>query len=386
MDVDIDVFMDLFVNRADVFAEQQPDGSYFPVRSRLTADDVAEHLSGMASYGSYVIDPANQCVTYVCWDLDIMDEEAADMLCSLVEQMVRSPDILPPRPGAWDNCTLREFSGNKGTHVWLFFDAPVHAEKVRRWVAADFMPAWVEVANEKGWPAALEVFPKQDTVPEGGFGNLVKLPLGVHRVSGARSEIVGCRGWPTEITGVVPLPASLVPDRTVAVGMTRRHGERAGRGQGTGPATPFPCVDTIMREGVGQGQRDRAMFHLALYCYGHGLDQDLALEVCNRANENFQPPLRASEVTAKVASAYRGTHESASCGADWLAAICPGPCRTGWHVRRNAVGGELAHAATGSTVEVEVVGTHAEEGRKRVTVRHPDADNTPTFLVTRGGA
>jgi hypothetical protein len=34
---------------------------------------------------------------------------------------------------------------------------------------------------------ALEVFPKQDTISGKGLGNLVKLPLGVHRVIGKRS-------------------------------------------------------------------------------------------------------------------------------------------------------------------------------------------------------
>jgi hypothetical protein len=371
--------MDLFVHRPDVFAEQQPNGAYFPVTRPLTDMDVEEHLAGMASYGTYVINPDGQTVKYIVWDLDILDEDAADTLCEVVERMVRVVSTWP-----WSDGLLREFSGNKGTHVWLFLAEPVPAEKVRRWVAADFTPKWTEVAAEKGWPGAIEVFPKQDAVLPGGYGNLVKLPLGVHRVSGARSEIVPCQDWPNSVDEVVPLPVHLVPDRErLLPSPTRRERGRAGGVSTAGPASPFPCVDHIMREGVGSGYRDRAMFHLALYCYGHGLDEDLASEVCNRANENFDPPLEPSEVDSKVRSAYRGTYESATCGSDWLAEICPGPCRTGLHVRHVPAGGELRKAVVGDSLNVEVVRTQADEGRKRITVRHPDADNTPTFITSR---
>ena len=45
---------------------------------------------------------------------------------------------------------------------------------------------------------SLEVFPKQDRLTGKGYGNLVKLPLGVHRVSGRRSRFVGPRGQTDE--------------------------------------------------------------------------------------------------------------------------------------------------------------------------------------------
>jgi hypothetical protein len=38
----------------------------------------------------------------------------------------------------------------------------------------------------------LEVFPKQDAPGGKGFGNLVKLPLGLHRTTGKRSFFLGC--------------------------------------------------------------------------------------------------------------------------------------------------------------------------------------------------
>lgn len=376
--------MNLFCHRRDVFSEQQDSGAYFPVRQPITTDDVAEHLAGLASYGSYVIRPGDQSVRYVVFDLDTHDEGAQEHLCYCAMRLVQLL-VNPEQHQAWDlrfRCLLYEASGNKGTHVWLFLSAPLPAAQVRRWVTRDFMPAWEEKAKPAGWP--IEVYPKQDSVDEGGFGNLVKLPLGKHRVSGNFSHFISQTGWATSVDDVVPLPSELVPDVPVAVGGDRRRdtGERVRSSATDGPCSPFPCVDRIMREGVPQGYRDNAMFHLALYCYGHGIDQDLAEEVCVRANEEFDPPMPEREVRSKVSSAYRGRYPSATCGSGWLAELCPGPCKTGWSVR-STEGGALKSAQPGSSVDVEVVQTVREEGRTRVTVKHPDAANTPTFLVGR---
>lgn len=367
--------MDLLIHRRDVFAEQQPSGAYFPVQREITEDDIAEHLDGMSSYGVYVVQPGENTVKYVVFDLDTLDPAAAEALCWGADNMVAdaSNGIINH-----DAC-LREFSGKKGTHVWLFLSEPVPAEKVRRWIAADFMPYWQAAAQENGWPVALEVFPKQDTVGA-GYGNLVKLPLGIHRVSGARSELEAYRLWPTSVEDVTPLDVSLIPDREAPARAGRSSRTPRSSAGSDGPHSPFACVDSIMRDGVGQGVRDNAMFHLALYCYGHGLDEDLAQEVCERANENFDPPMKADEVRHKVESAYTGRYESARCGADWLADICPGPCNAGWRVKLDPVTpNEMEHATVGSTVNVEVIAVNQLEGKRRVTVRHPDADNSPTF-------
>jgi hypothetical protein len=241
------------------------------------------------------------------------------------------------------------------------------------------MRHWREAAEPMGWPLDVEVFPKQDTVDEGGYGNLVKLPFGIHAVSGNRSEVVGYQGWAKSVDEVVPLDAGLLPAVEPPVKEAQRGGgERSTRPAGSGPASPFPCVDEIMRQGVGRGHRDNAMFHLALYYYGHGIDQDVAEQLCLRANEHFDPPMRESEVTHKVRSAYRGRYESARCGAGWLADICPGPCRSGWSVAKSeAAGGSLARAEEGTTVEVNVISV--DRGRRVVRVGHPDAENQPAF-------
>lgn len=376
---DLDRYRSLFIHRSDVFAAQQPSGAYFPVQREFDDVDLDEHLAGLASYGTYVVCPGVNTIKYLVFDLDIHDGLARVTLCSLVEKMVR----LNMSHDDYARPLLLESSGSKGWHVWLFFDEPVPAEKARRWVAADFLPQWQEAARADGWPEGLEVFPKQDTVSEGGYGNLVKLPLGVHAVSGKKSSFHPYEGWPVEISGVVPFPAALVPDCRPPAQPERSRSRPSGRRGSTsnGPATPFACVDTIMRDGVGSGYRNNAMFHLALYLYGHGIDDDLAQEICLRANENFDPPFEEREVERIIKSAYTGRYEATGCGKDFLADICPGPCWSGKHVDWKPEQGALLRVEPGSNVELSVVSVSVEGGVKRVRLGHPDAVNSPTLVI-----
>lgn len=371
---------DLFTHRADVYAEQQTSGAYYPQTQQFTPDHVAEHLAGFASYGTYVIRPEDNTVSYIVFDLDITDEVALATIAGLAEAM-----LLKATGGDLDShkALLCEFSGNKGYHVWLFFDEPIPAAEARRWVSAEFMPSWREAAHENGWPGDLEVFPKQDNVPENGYGNLVKIPLGVHAVSQRSSEILGYREWASSVLEVVPVSSRLVRERvaelpTPAPSPARSRPSRGG----DGPASPFACIDFIQHEGVGKGHRDNAMFHLALYLYGHGIGQEYAEDICLDANEHFDPPMDERAVRHKVRSAYTGRYEGARCGTGWLEEICPGPCNAGWRVARTQSGG-LSNAQVSSAVEVEVAEVTKAAGKTRIRVVHPDAENAATFVIGR---
>lgn len=69
----------------------------------------------------------------------------------------------------------RSRSGNGG-HVWMFFDAPVPAVMARR-LAAHVLTETMEYRPEIGLDSYDRFFPNQDTLPQGGFGNLIALPL-----------------------------------------------------------------------------------------------------------------------------------------------------------------------------------------------------------------
>lgn len=371
--INLDRYRELFIHRDDVFAVQLESGAYMPQRRELTDEDVEEHLAGLWSIGTYVINPEDQTVKYVCFDLDTHDEATTDLLCKLVSQLVLGVHMDDPDARL---SLLKESSGNKGTHVWLFFSDPLPAVQVRRWLQKDFIPEWVSATGG----ATLEIFPKQDEVPEGGFGNLVKLPLGIHAVSGRRSEILSAHGWAEAVCDVQPLDSSLVPDYP-PVETTASRRAAAHSGSRGGPSSPFPCVDQVLYEGAGQGQRNQAMFHLALYCYGHAVPEDLAHEMCQRSNEEFDPPLSDKELDSIVNQAYSGRYQAANCGSDWLRSYCKGPCRAGWTVvAKPPEAGTLRSSQEGSVVEVQVMRKTADGGRVRLTVGHKDAINQPTLI------
>ncbi|MBF0561730.1 MAG: DEAD/DEAH box helicase family protein [Alphaproteobacteria bacterium] len=69
----------------------------------------------------------------------------------------------------------RSRSGNGG-HVWIFFSDPIPAGEARRlgsWLITETM----ERCPDIGFDSYDRFFPSQDTMPAGGFGNLIALPL-----------------------------------------------------------------------------------------------------------------------------------------------------------------------------------------------------------------
>lgn len=69
----------------------------------------------------------------------------------------------------------RSRSGNGG-HVWIFFRVPVPA-RIARQMGAALITETMEKRPEISFSSYDRFFPNQDTMPLGGFGNLIALPL-----------------------------------------------------------------------------------------------------------------------------------------------------------------------------------------------------------------
>src|SRR5207302_361649 len=69
----------------------------------------------------------------------------------------------------------RSRSGNGG-HVWFFFNEAVPAALARK-LGTYILTKTMERRPEIGLDSYDRLFPNQDTLPEGGFGNLIALPL-----------------------------------------------------------------------------------------------------------------------------------------------------------------------------------------------------------------
>ena len=69
----------------------------------------------------------------------------------------------------------RSRSGN-GAHAWFFFTAPVRANVARR-MGCYLITETMSCRHELSMESYDRLFPSQDTMPRGGFGNLIALPL-----------------------------------------------------------------------------------------------------------------------------------------------------------------------------------------------------------------
>lgn len=69
----------------------------------------------------------------------------------------------------------RSRSGNGG-HVWIFFSEPLSA-KLARQLGSFLLTQAMETRSELGFDSYDRFFASQDTLPKGGLGNLIALPL-----------------------------------------------------------------------------------------------------------------------------------------------------------------------------------------------------------------
>ena len=73
-------------------------------------------------------------------------------------------------------CLLERSRSGAGGHVWMFFEEPVPAALARK-LGSFLLTETMERRPEIGMRSYDRLFPNQDTLPQGGFGNLIALPL-----------------------------------------------------------------------------------------------------------------------------------------------------------------------------------------------------------------
>ena len=71
---------------------------------------------------------------------------------------------------------LERSRSGQGGHVWLFFESAIHASLARR-LGSHLLTEAMEHRPDIGLDSYDRLFPNQDTLPQGGFGNLIALPL-----------------------------------------------------------------------------------------------------------------------------------------------------------------------------------------------------------------
>lgn len=131
--------------------------------SSLTDDVIRLHLDGHITIGVYPLLQDETCY-FLALDFDKgtwRDDAKASM------STCRHKDI----PASLE----RSRSGNGG-HVWIFFSEPVPARLARQ-MGTVLITETMERRYQLDMRSYDRLFPNQDTMPKGGFGNLISLPL-----------------------------------------------------------------------------------------------------------------------------------------------------------------------------------------------------------------
>ena len=130
----------------------------------LTDEVFVAHLTGRQTIGVYPLMPEETC-WFLAADFDKAgwQEDARAFLDVCAEWKI---------PAA-----LERSRSGRGGHVWVFFDKAIPAVLARKTGAAILTRA-MERRHQVGLDSYDRFFPNQDTMPKGGFGNLIALAAG----------------------------------------------------------------------------------------------------------------------------------------------------------------------------------------------------------------
>jgi hypothetical protein len=129
----------------------------------LTDAVIENHLLGTETVGVYPLLPDE-----TCWFLSAdFDKKTWEYDALAVLETCRGLNV----PAA-----LERSRSGKGGHVWIFFERAVPAIAARK-LGCVLLTRTMERRHQVGLDSYDRFFPNQDTMPKGGFGNLIALPL-----------------------------------------------------------------------------------------------------------------------------------------------------------------------------------------------------------------
>lgn len=233
----VDAIAKRFIARPDVVAVHHASGAYTPREMMFSRKAILDHVNGVRSYGHYLLDTESNCKLFA-YDLDLRKKGTA---CE-VNVLPTGPQVLwntkqecnpreewanPESPlrmhlamqlrglaegiawrarRAYGFDTIISYSGGKGMHVYVLCGKRPAADArgmsialLETWRYGDTAePMFRRLRGDVFWEHVkpdyncvdVEMFPKQDSVAPGEYGNLMRLPLGVHAASKRRAFFV----------------------------------------------------------------------------------------------------------------------------------------------------------------------------------------------------
>jgi superfamily II DNA or RNA helicase len=144
--------------------------------SPLTNQVLFNHLSGEKTVGLYPLLQDETCY-FLAFDFDKQNWQQDVLAFVNVCKNENIPAYIE-----------RSRSGN-GAHVWIFFTEKVSASLARK-LGIQLLTKTLEKRHQIGIDSFDRMFPNQDTLPRGGFGNLIALPLQLHSKNNGNSVFV----------------------------------------------------------------------------------------------------------------------------------------------------------------------------------------------------
>ena len=128
-----------------------------------TGTAIHGHLTGKRTLGVYPLLPQDSC-----WFLAVdFDKKSWKQEVTAFVQACSTHDIA---------CHREISRSGNGAHIWIFFSSPVAAMEARQ-MGSFLLDQAMESCPELSFDSYDRFFPNQDTMPKGGFGNLIALPL-----------------------------------------------------------------------------------------------------------------------------------------------------------------------------------------------------------------
>jgi hypothetical protein len=137
----------------------------------LDSDAVRMHLNGDITINLYAINPDTQRSKWVAIDGDF--DGAVEALFRLQWELKQ------------DGVEASIEQSRRGGHLWIFAATPLLASDCRIYIHNLALRLGVPVVGG-GLKQGIEIFPKQDSLEEGEYGNAIRAPIGVHRKTNQR--------------------------------------------------------------------------------------------------------------------------------------------------------------------------------------------------------
>ena len=298
---DLNIFMSLFKGRTDCLGMNQ-----ICLKEKLTEDHYRRHVEGFQRIGVYpIVD--KEWTTWIACDIDDGDFEKARNIQSRAKHFGLESYI--------------ERSKSKGFHVWTFFDEKVKAVKVRL--------VFEMILEECEF--VCELFPKQDLVEDGKYGNFIFLPLFGGNVRQDKTVFVDdvnkiIISQVSELNKIFinksKILDSIIDENELVRKEDYTSSSPANNASFKPLIKPKPCIEKMKDVGVRAGQRNAASFRLAIYYKQMNLDIDEVINLVSTWNKHNTKPLSLSEIKTTVDSVFKNNYKAFSCEEPTLIEFC----------------------------------------------------------------